>query len=290
CEIPLKVADSKFHFFDRRGVVDPDRFEHVAIDPLNEEEDGGAIIRISDITESKRVQEQLIRADRLASLGQLSGGIAHEIRNPLAGINLFVDILNDEDKFERSNQEKEILNEIKDNIRKIDGIIKRVLDFAKPTATSSGNTDINLLINESIKLWSDKFRSEKIKLKLNLEEMLPDVHGDPIGLQQVISNLLLNSIEAVTKGGVLQITTFKGMSSFCEDREVVFIKVKDNGPGIMPEHLESIFNPFFTTKASGTGLGLAIMHQIIERHGGTITVESVPDRETTFTIELPFAS
>ena len=291
CEIPLKVANSKFHSFDRRGVVYPDRFEHVTIYPLNEEgEDGGAIIRINDITESKRVQEQLIRADRLASLGQLSGGIAHEIRNPLAGINLFVDILKDEDKFEQFNQEKEILDEIKDNIKKIDVIIKRILDFAKPTATCSGNIDMNSLIDESIKLWSEKFREKKIKLNLNLEEMLPDVYGDPIGLQQVIINLILNSIEAVKKNGVLEITTLKGMSAFYEGREAVLIIVKDNGPGIMPELLENIFNPFFTTKASGTGLGLAIVHQIIERHGGTITVESVLDRETAFTIELPFAS
>ena len=240
-----------------------------------------------DITDKKRVEQQLFRADRLSSLGLLSGGIAHEIRNPLAGINLFVDILCDKDKFEQTAKELEILGEVKENIDKIDAIIKRVLDYAKPITTSVEKVDINFLIRENLKLWSAKIRKSKIKLELVLEEDLPKIQGDAVELHQIINNLVLNAIETMDSGGALGITTYRGPSSFHKDRQVAVLKVKDTGSGILPQHRESVFDPFFTTKATGTGLGLAISHQIIERHGGVISFQSEPNQGTTFTVELP---
>ncbi len=289
CEIPLPVSTGKAATLERKGLMDRDRFEQVIIYPIHERqaEMSGAIFRISDVTESKKIQEQLIRADRLSSLGQLSGGIAHEIRNPLGGINLFTDILCDEEKFERTDQEKEILHEIKDNINRIDGIIKRVLDFARPPAESSDRVEINALIRENIKFWSARLRKSKIELELSLDDELPHVQGDAIGLQQVINNLTLNAIEAMDNGGFLGITTSSGVSAFHKNRRVVIIKVKDNGCGIKQEQMKTVFNPFFTTKATGTGLGLAIVHQTIERNGGAVSVESEPGKGTTFAIELP---
>jgi signal transduction histidine kinase len=253
------------------------------------ENEGNAIIRISDITAQKKIEEQLIRADRLSSLGQLSGGIAHEIRNPLASINLFTDILCDEDKFDRSSQENELFDEIKDNINRIDKIIKRVLDFAKPPVTTSDKIDLNELIQESVKFWSSKLRKSEIRLNLNLKDGLLPVQGDVIGLQQVINNVVLNAIEAMSEGGDISVRTSQGVSSIGDSQDAVYLSVSDTGPGIQKAHQEDIFNPFFTTKAAGTGLGLSISHQIIKRQGGAFTFESNPEAGTTFIIELPAA-
>ena len=289
----MAVKSGQEEKFEKKSLMYPERFEKIAVFPTSKgkEGQGDAIVRISDITEEKRIDDQLIRADRLSSLGQLSGGIAHEIKNPLTGIRLFTDLLSDENKFKLDAGGVDILNEIKDNVDKIDGIIKRVLDFARPTSISLKKVDINTIIQENVKLWSAKFRKSNIRVKFSLDENLSKVKGDSISLQQLINNLVLNAIEAMDKGGLLEITTLKAKSTFHRDRNVVTIGVKDTGGhGIAPENVKNIFNPFFTTKASGTGLGLAISHKIIERHGGVILLDSKPGKGTTFTIEFPCLS
>jgi two-component system sensor histidine kinase AtoS len=291
CPVPSVLSDGTNATYDRKGPFDPNRLEQVTVYPLQEEsgEVTGCILRITDITEEKEVERQLIRADRLSSLGQLSGGIAHEIRNPLSGINLFVDVLCDEDKFERTDKELEIFEEIKNNINRIDRIIRGILDFSKDSDAVSAEIDLNSLIKELLKLWYAKMRNKEIRLQLSLEEDLPTFFGDPIGIQQVVNNLVQNAVEAMAEGGLLQISAQKGVSSFSKGRPVVKIQVQDTGPGIAPELREKVFNPFFTTRATGTGLGLSISHQIIERHGGVISLESKPDELTTFKVELPTA-
>lgn len=171
---------------------------------------------------------------------------------------------------------------------KIDVIIKGVLNFAQPPSLSSGEVEINTLLRENLKLWSDKFRKLSINMELSLGGGPAYIQCDSLGLTQVINNLFLNAAEAMEKGGVLSITTIKGKSTFHKNREVAIIKVKDSGAGIKPDQIGNIFNPFFTTKPTGTGLGLAIAHQIIERHGGAISAESERGKGITFTIELPF--
>jgi signal transduction histidine kinase len=292
CKLSMAISSGNPATFERKGLQDPARIEEVVIYPshtkvANEE---NAIIRISDITEERKIEEQLLRADRLASLGQLSGGIAHEIRNPLASINLFTDILFDEDKYDRTDQENELFVEIKDNINRVDKIIKRVLNFAKPPVATSDDIDLNELTRENVKFWSSQLRKLDIRLDLELKDDLPAVHGDVIGLQQVINNVVLNAIEAMGKGGDICIRTSHAPSSMHENQDSVYLKVSDTGPGIPKHQQENIFNPFFTTKPTGTGLGLSISHQIIKRQGGTFTLESMPDSGTTFIIELPAAS
>jgi len=278
--------------FERCGLKDPSRFEAVVIYPMQSEmqSEGNAIIRIEDITEQRKIEEQLIRTDRLSSLGQLSGGIAHEIRNPLASINLFTDILCDEEKYERNGQEMELFDEIKENIDRIEQIIKRVLDFAKPPVTTSDEINLNDLTRKSVKFWSSKLRKSNINLNLNLNDGLPPVQGDIIGLQQIINNVVLNAIEAMDQGGNIDIQTALGKSSAAATKHAVFLSVSDTGPGIPAAHQDDIFNPFFTTKATGTGLGLSISHQIIKRQAGAISFETDPQVGTTFTIELPAGS
>jgi len=291
CRLPSALLNGKQVTYERDGHMDPHLVEQVSVYPIHEKRSktGGVILRISDITEKRKIEKQLIRADRLSSLGQLSGGIAHEIRNPLSGINLFVDILADEEKFSRADQELEIFQEIKHNINKINGIITRILDFARDSRATSGEIDVNALIEEITRLWYTKIRDAKIKLQLSLQKDLLTVCGDAIGIQQVMNNLIQNAIEAMPAGGLLDIATRNAVSSFYQDRPVVLIRVGDSGSGIPPKQREKVFDPFFTTKSTGTGLGLSISHQIVERHGGIISFESLSKQATTFSVELPAA-
>lgn len=229
--------------------------------------------------------------DRHSSLGQLSASIAHEIRNPLAGINLFVDVLSDGGKFQRTNEELEILGEIKNNIKKMDGIIKHVLDFARQSESPIlDRLDVKLLVDETLKLWRAPITKAGIVLHLSVEEGLPCLRGDAIELQQVLNNLLENAVDAMGQGGSLTLTARLGTFSLDENRRAVMITIEDTGSGIPVEHRGSIFNPFSTTKAAGTGLGLAISHRIVSRHGGTIFCDSTTDTGTAFRIEFPIAS
>jgi PAS domain S-box-containing protein len=289
CNVSEHITGGSQVTFERKGCFDPDRLEQVVVYPIREAPGGVecCILRISDITENRNMENQLIRADRLSSLGQLSGGIAHEIRNPLSGIRLFVDILCDEEKFERTEAELEIFQEIRGNIHKINSIIGRILDFARGPQSTSTKIEVNSLINESLKLWYPRMRDREIKLELSPGDGLPDVLGDAIGIQQVVNNLIQNAIEAMSNGGRLSISTQNGPPSFNEGRPVVKIKIQDTGPGIAPDQQKKIFNPFFTTKPAGTGLGLAISYQIVERHGGVLTFYNNSDQGTTFTVELP---
>ncbi len=288
CRVPSIIPENKAVIFERKGFMDPERDEQVLTYPvIKSSVESGTIIRISDITEEKQARVLLARADRLSSLGQLSGGIAHEIRNPLGGIKLFLDVLSDEDTYNRTETEIEIFDEINANINKIDGIIKRVLAFAKPGETQMESVDINEIINESLKLFTTKLRNANINSKLSLDKSISTVKGDFIGLQQVITNLVLNAIEAMDNGGTLSIKTCGRKSSLQKERRVIAITIKDTGVGIKQNEQENIFNPFFTTKPTGTGLGLAISHQIVGRHGGMLSFKSKPGKGTTFSIELP---
>ena len=288
CRIKSAVSERRSVTFERQGLFDRERFEQITVYPLEEPGSGipGGIIRISDITESKLIEKHLTREDRLSSLGQLSGGIAHEIRNPLAGINLFVEILCDEERFTRTTQELSMLEEIKSNIQKINGIIQRVLDLAKQSDARQMNLEVSPLLRDTLKFWSSRMTKDGIELRLSVEEGLPDILGDPIEIQQVINNLIQNAVEAMSGGGFLTITAEKGALSFDKNRPAVVIKIQDTGSGIPIDQQKNIFNPFFTTKSSGTGLGLAISHRILSRHRGILSFESTPNVGTTFFLEL----
>ncbi len=289
CPVSAIVLKGEYSTYERRSIRVPDRFEQVVIYPVGMNSGGlkGSIIRISDITDRKKVEEQLIRANRLSSLGQLSGGIAHEIRNPLTGISLFLDILCNPEKFDRTDQEMKILNEIKENVQRITGIIRRVLDFAKHANTESREVSVNSLITDTLKLWHSKMRSTGIRLKLSLSDALPPVKGDPIEIQQVLNNLIQNAVEAMPSGGDLELSTCVRTSALNYGREVVMVVIRDSGPGIPMDFKERVFDPFFTTKPTGTGLGLSISHQIAKRHGGILYFESNPQEGSVFTLELP---
>jgi len=292
CLIPDACTSGSKVVFERKGLFDLDRLEQVVVYPLGEVvgKPRGCVFQINDITDQRNAERQMVRTDRLSSLGQLSGGIAHEIRNPLSGVSLFMDVLFDEDKFKRTDEELEIYKEIKENISKINMIIKRILAFARDSETDSTEIDINSLIRDSLKFWYEKMRTYEIKLELCLDEKARSVFGDPIGLQQVLNNLVQNAIDAMSRGGRLRIATRKGISSLHQNRPVVNVELQDTGMGIKPEQWEKIFDPFFSTKPTGTGLGLAISNQIVQSHGGVLSFATQPGRGTTFIVELPVTS
>ena len=259
--------------------------------PFYDENNGlsGAVEVTLDITEKVRMDEQLTRAARLSSLGQLAGGIAHEIRNPLTGIRLFMDILADPQRFAVSTQQREIIDDITENVVKIEGIIRRVLDLAKAKESAHRPVAINDLIRKTLMLWNSRINKFRIRLNLQLDEGVASVLGDDIEIQQVITNLVSNALDAMDSGGELTIASQAGRSRFHPDRPMIIITVSDTGPGIPEAQQPDVFNPFFTTKASGTGLGLAISHKIIARHGGVISLENRVEGGVRVCIELPAA-
>lgn len=292
CRIVSAIESGERKSFEQKNPFNPDRIELVVIYPLpasGDCSDNAAIVCINDITKRKKLDQQLMRANRLSSLGQLAAGIAHEIRNPLSGISLFVDILSDPGRFPVSDQQLEILGEIRENTNRISVIIQHALNFAKPPVTAKKIIPVNDVIHEALKLWRTKFRKADINLKLALDQTSATIFGDMLQLQQVMHNLISNAADAMESGGTLFISSEQGKSSIEPDTAVVRITVADTGCGICEEYIdtETIFNPFYTTKPAGTGLGLAITHNIIKEHHGNILVETKAGQGTRFDIELP---
>jgi PAS domain S-box-containing protein len=291
CIIATSISNKNPRTFSRKSPFSADRFEQVDIFPLPGENgnSGGMVIHISDITEKKRMDEQLMRADRLSSLGQLAGGIAHEIRNPLTGIRLFMDILSDPERFSLSAQQEELYCEVTENVLKIEEIIGRTLDLARSSEPNRVKIDVNNLIRRSMQLWQLRISKSRIRLTLDLHVTSPSVIGDEIQLQQVLNNMVSNALDAMGKGGDLQIATRVERAAFHNNRRVAKIVISDTGTGLPEDQIQNIFNPFFTTKTTGTGLGLAISHKIVHQHGGIITFENRCEGGARFTIEFPKA-
>ncbi|MBM4177019.1 MAG: HAMP domain-containing protein [Ignavibacteria bacterium] len=232
--------------------------------------------------EIKKIHSQLFRSEKLASIGKLAAGVAHEINNPLTGIltnaSLLKDDLTDDDP---RKEDVEVI--VKETIRCRE-IVKRLLDFARQTKPQKKLTNLNSLIDNIILLVRNQTSFRNIEIEKHVVTDFPELMVDPDQIQQVFINLILNASEAMPNGGKLNIELNKS------NEETVSIMFSDTGIGI-PEHLkEKIFDPFFTTKESGTGLGLSITYGIIEQHGGNINLTSTPGEGTTFEISLPLKS
>jgi len=232
--------------------------------------------------EIKKIHSQLFRSEKLASIGKLAAGVAHEINNPLTGIltnaSLLKDDLTDDDP---RKEDVEVI--VKETIRCRE-IVKRLLDFARQTKPQKKLTNLNSLIDNIILLVRNQTSFRNIEIEKHVVTDFPELMVDPDQIQQVFINLILNASEAMPNGGKLNIELNKS------NEETVSILFSDTGIGI-PEHLkEKIFDPFFTTKESGTGLGLSITYGIIEQHGGNINLTSTPGEGTTFEISLPLKS
>ncbi len=228
----------------------------------------------------RQTQEQLLQSEKLASIGRLSAGVAHEINNPLTTI-LTSSMLIQED-LDSDDPICQELKTISDEALRCRKIVTNLLDFARQTKPTKKLNDLNKIVRQSFMLTRKQAAFQDVSVELNLSEKLPHICLDKDQIQQSLINLTLNAIEATDAGGKITLTTL-----FDAKTDTIEISVKDTGIGIQPENLDKIFDPFFTTTEGGTGLGLAVTHGIIEQHGGTVKVESTPGQGTCVRIRLP---
>jgi signal transduction histidine kinase len=232
----------------------------------------------------KQRQEQLIQSEKMAALGQLSAGIAHEIRTPLTSIKIFIQSL--EEEIEPDETQKEDFRIIMKEIDRINENIARFLNFARPDEPQFQAVDIGSLVKETVNLLAAKFKGSGICLDLCLPDEHPVLEGDPKQLTQVFLNLLINAVEAMPQGGTLTIRSAVTVDPESR-REFLELMIRDSGHGISEEDLPRVFEPFFTKKALGTGIGLSIVYSIVQKHDGRIEVESEVGKGSSFILLLP---
>jgi len=247
----------------------------------------GMIVIIQNLTEIKKTEELIRRMDRLSSLGQLSAGIAHEIRNPLASINFNVQMLSK--RLDMDDKIRSIVSDTIEGIDRLKKLVKGMLDFTKPGIPSLKRGVINDVVRDSIALIDTQIKKRNIYLDTTLDKDLPEIVFDPVQMQQVFVNLLLNAVAAVHEGGVISVKSTMG-NSFNGNEKQLLVYITDNGPGISPENRSKVFDPFFTTKREGTGLGLSITCKILEQHNAFINVISEENRGATFVLRFPVNS
>jgi signal transduction histidine kinase len=230
------------------------------------------------------MEEQVRRQERLATVGSLAAGIAHEIRNPLAALSGSVQVLRGEIELKEDN--KRLMDIIVRETDRLNTIITGFLEYARPKTTLTERIDLKLMLDETIMLIKNsRAYGDSIRINVVVDATIA-LTGDAQRLRQVFWNLLINSCQAMPGGGTIAISAVP--FSFVDDDTVwCELNVSDTGQGIAREYLGKIFDPFFTTKTGGTGLGLAIVYRIIEEHGGTISVESELGRGTSIKIRLP---
>ena len=219
------------------------------------------------------------RLDRLANLGMLSAGMAHEIKNGMVAIKTFVDLLLEK------NQDAELGEVVRHELKRINAIATQMLRIAAPNPAAFQTVRVHEVLDHSLRLLQPQISVKLIALKKNCRAATDAVHGDDAQLQQVFMNLLLNAVEAMGPNGTLTITT--DLAAGENGARFLQLQIEDTGVGISPEHLEHLFVPFFTTKRNGTGLGLAISHRIVLEHRGTISVRSAAGQGSVFRLSLP---
>jgi two-component system, NtrC family, sensor histidine kinase HydH len=240
----------------------------------------GYIILFRDLSEVKELKKEVERSTRLASIGRLAAGVAHEIRNPLSSIKGFATYFGE--RYKDVPEDKNTAQIMVSEVERLNRVITQLLDFARPVDIKKERLDIRTVINHSTKMIERNASEHNIRVMVDIAPGIPHISFDTDRMNQVFLNLFLNSIEAMENGGELLVK-----ADYDPDMEMVRITVSDTGKGISPSDLGNIFDPYFTTKQSGTGLGLAIVHRIIESHNGEIKVESNQDVGTNVIIALP---
>lgn len=258
----------------------------------------GTIISFKDITQIKQMQVEVQRMDRLASMGVLASGIAHEIRNPLAGIKTIAQTL--EEEIEPDDVKREYVSRIVRQVNRMDDLLKTIFSYAKPRQPERKHHGFEEVIGEVVALLENRMKGQSVDFTESYHAELPAVYVDFYQIQQVFVNLFLNALDAMPQGGVLKLEASpkvtnlyrvdrRGRSLPIPNKSALYAEVtlSDTGKGIPEEALPSIFNPFFTTKPQGSGLGLAVVYRIITEHDGDIQVESKLHHGTTFRLLLP---
>lgn len=237
-------------------------------------------------TQTERVKK-MYRTDRLATLGELAAGAAHEIRNPLTSIRSTIQYLSKD--FTNDPIKSEMATELISEVERINKIVQGLLSFARPSELNTTEVNIEQLINQTLVLINNTLQKQKVEVQFEYFTEETTIFGDAEQLKQVFLNIILNATDAMNEPGrqrILIISIEKGLAIDSHNRYLL-ISFEDTGKGISEKDIENIFNPFFTTKEEGTGLGLAISYGVINRHEGDIEVKSMPGRGTIFTIKLP---
>ncbi len=262
------------------------RTVNVAIAPLVARDFSvvGRLIIMDDITERVELESQLSQADKLSSIGLLAAGVAHEVNTPLAVISSYAQML--AKQLQGDPQRSALLDKITRQTFRASEIVNNLLNFSRTSGTEFADVDVNKIIGDTLTLLEHQLKSARIKISEDLAGQLPRINGNAGRLQQVFLNLFLNARDAMPNGGTLTIATANGNN--------VSVAVSDTGSGIAQEHIQRIYDPFFTTKSApregqgkGTGLGLSVSYGIIQEHAGKIRVESRPGAGTTFHLEFP---
>lgn len=240
----------------------------------------GITLLVENVTEKEKLRTKLAEYEKLSALSQLALGAAHEINNPLLGISSFLEILMEETSEPQKKQQIEV---VLDNVYRISQTIRGLLNFARPTPPQFTKVNINELVEDTMSFLSHQPIFKKIDMEQKPYPSLPPITADLNQVRQVLTNILINAAQAMPDGGKLSVETSK-----VKFEDFIQIDISDTGPGIPPENLKKIFDPFYTTKKSqGTGLGLSISLSYIKSHNGDIQVKSQLDQGTTFTIILP---
>lgn len=228
---------------------------------------------------------EMLQAEHLATMGELAAGVAHEIRNPLAGIAGAIEIISKD--FPKDHPDREILEDLRQEVHRIEKVLNDLLLYARPKRPQFGLSDLKETVARTLHLARQQTGSKHIEFSIQIPPELPAFRMDPEQLHQVLLNLVLNGIQAMEREGKVTIAAVTHGTGVGRHSDWVEISVSDTGPGIPPESLERIFRPFFTTKRGGTGLGLSLCRRIISQHGGTLTAESEVGKGSRFLIRLP---
>jgi len=254
-----------------------------------EDEQERILIIIEDVSDKKQLENELIRSGKLAALGELSAGLAHEINNPLAIISGYAQMLQAEPTMNEGGK-KRYLKEIVKQTDRATRIMRKVRDFARPGEARMESVDINGTLIRSLSLLKKQVHPKNIKINQDLDLSLPKIKVDKDQLGQIFLNIILNAVQAMPNGGELTLRTkLRGQGTKVSAKRVE-LTIIDTGCGIPKENLGKIFDPFFTTKHDSTGLGLSITHSLLNRHHGTVAVESEVGKGTTFVITFPLSS
>jgi two-component system, NtrC family, sensor histidine kinase PilS len=258
----------------------PDLTIGVTVSPLRDVKNQviGRVVNFQDLTELRRLEAQSRRSERLAMIGQLATGIAHEIRNPLASISGSVELLRQGPS--PSDDDRTLMAIVHREIQRLNVLIGDLLDYANPRPPQPVDFDLGVMVEETLHVARGEPVFASVEMALAVDRPLP-LHADPAKLRQVLWNLLRNAADAAAQGG-----RHVRVDARCEPDATTLV-VADDGPGIPTDQLTRIFDPFFTTKAKGTGLGLATCHAIIAEHGGHIDAASEPGKGTRMTVSLP---
>jgi len=240
----------------------------------------GSLLILRDKTELNRLKIEMEQNKRLAAIGRLAAGVAHEIRNPLSSLKGYATFF--KEIFDKSSENYTIADVMIKEVDRLNRVVSELVELAKPVTMSGKPVNIQSLIQESIKLMGYEAEMKNIEIKSDLDPDVPQIYADTDRLKQVLLNLYLNAIQSMKGSGTLGIRLFQNQSD-----QTVRITVSDTGTGIKKEDLPDIFEPYFTTKLSGTGLGLAIVHNIVKAHKGEINAKSEPGKGTCFTLILP---